>query len=151
MTSKAAVDDLGTILRCIKAVAFKQSDEAWASLDLTMAQLKAFMLIVHSGGITSSALADKMRVSPSAVTPVVDKLVAHELARREDDPGDRRVHWVRPTPAALAQHERLLASGRALHARILGAVPADKAAAVQEALAVLVDAARAVKEQETAS
>ena len=63
-----------------------------------MAQLKAMMLIVQTGGVRSRELADGLGIAPSAATPLVDRLVEQKLARRDDDTADRRIIWIRPTP-----------------------------------------------------
>jgi DNA-binding MarR family transcriptional regulator len=58
-------------------------------------------------GVPVSELADKMRVTPGAVTQFVDALVAKDLISRESDPDDRRIVRLRLTGTAIAQYERL--------------------------------------------
>jgi len=70
---------------------------AWSDLDLTMAQLKALIAITGTGGLTGRDLAERLGIGPSAVTPLVDRLVAHGYVRREEDATDRRITWARPT------------------------------------------------------
>src|SRR5437763_15013654 len=100
---KDAKDAAATLLAlagCIKGIATKHAVEVWISLDLSMAQLKAFMIVVHTGGLPTRSLAQRMKVTASATTPVVDGLAAKNLVRREDDADDRRVIWVMPTSKA---------------------------------------------------
>ena len=72
---------------------------SWFDLDLSMAQFKTLMLIGSSGGLTGRDLARRLDVGPSAVTPLVDRLVQYGYVQREEDPTDRRVTWTRLLPA----------------------------------------------------
>ena len=114
-------------------------------MNLTMAQLKVAILLVQSGGLPSRVIAERLAIGPSAVTPLVDRLVALKLARREADPTDRRVVCVRPTPKALALHETLLQTGRTILADVLTEVPELERAGVARALTVLRDSAARVR------
>ena len=75
----------------LREIQFCRGERPWLLLDLTMAQLKAMMLIVQTGGVRSRELADGLGIAPSAATPLVDRLVDQKLARRDDDPVDRRL------------------------------------------------------------
>ena len=129
-------------MRAIQAAA---GDGRWLAVNLTMAQLKVAFLLVQSGGLPSRAIAERLAIGPSAVTPLVDRLVALKLARREADPGDRRVVCVRPTPKAQALHEALLQTGREVLADVLKDVPESEREGVGRALAVLRDSAARVR------
>jgi DNA-binding MarR family transcriptional regulator len=139
---RAAVDALMSFAGSLKGISSKGTDDVWASLDLSMAQLKAFMIVVHTGGLPTRALAEKMKVGPSAVTPVVDRLAAQKLVKREDDAKDRRVIWVRPTTKATQLHEKLLEASRRNLERVVDTLPANKIDLVTEALELLSTAAK---------
>jgi DNA-binding MarR family transcriptional regulator len=75
---------------------------------LSPPQVRILHLIAgREEGVPVSELADKMRVTPGAVTQFVDALVAKDLISRESDPDDRRVVRLRLTGTAIAQYERL--------------------------------------------
>lgn len=57
---------------------------------LTGPQASAMAAIVHSGGISPSALADLEKVRRPSITRVVDELVNQGLVRRETHPTDKR-------------------------------------------------------------
>jgi DNA-binding MarR family transcriptional regulator len=139
---KAAVDALLSFAGSLKGVSQRGTDDVWTSLDLSMAQLKAFMIVVHTGGLPTRALAEKMKVGASAVTPVVDRLVAQKLVKREDDANDRRVIWLRPTAKAKELHEKLLEASRRNLERVVETLPANKIDIVTEALELLSAAAK---------
>ncbi|HVA89625.1 MAG TPA: MarR family transcriptional regulator [Chloroflexota bacterium] len=62
----------------------------WTSLDLTMTQFKLLLAIASGDSPRVSDLAQRLGVTPPTVTTVLDRLVDHNLVRREDDPRDRR-------------------------------------------------------------
>jgi DNA-binding MarR family transcriptional regulator len=142
--NKDAVATLVAFENIVRALQGASVDASWMGLALTMAQLKAVLLLARTGGMTSRAVGERLHIRPSAVTPLVDRLIAHKLARREPDPRDRRVVHVRPTARAIALQESLMRTSRAVLGRVLDAVPAGERAAVAHALTVLHDSAARV-------
>src|SRR6266540_797778 len=110
----------------------------WSDLPLTLPQLKALGVIAASGanGRSGRSLAEVLGVGPSAVTPLVDKLVDHGYVTRHEDPLDRRILRVRPTPSGLALLERLNTGQREELAQIV--------ARIERALVILTEAAQQV-------
>lgn len=113
-TIDALITDVATVVQRMRGEGSNQS--AWLALDLTMAQMKALMIVMSERGATrptARSIAAQLHVGPSAVTPLVDKLVAAKFVKREPDPNDRRVTFLVPTAKALALHDKLHAAGRA--------------------------------------
>ncbi len=75
--------------------------EAWVELGLTMTQLRVLFVLRAEEGASAGVLAEHLRVTPSTLTRIVDKLVRHKLVRRETDHGDRRLvrHYLSATGA----------------------------------------------------
>jgi DNA-binding MarR family transcriptional regulator len=119
-------------------------DRTWCALEVTAAQLKTIVLLVHTEGLTSRQIAEQLGVGPSAVTSLVDRLVDQKFVRRERDPADRRRVWVRPLPKARALHDSLNRTSRSALGRVLLALPARRRAATRETLEELLTAARQV-------
>lgn len=136
--------DLVRLLQILRAIHVSRGERPWLLLDLTMAQLKAVMLLVRTGGVRSRELADGLGIQPSATTPLVDRLVAAKLARREADPTDRRVIWIRPAPKAQTVHDQFLDANEQLLAEVLRELPASARAAVEDSVRLLADAAARV-------
>jgi DNA-binding MarR family transcriptional regulator len=113
----------------------------WAELELTMAQLKALFAITATGGLTGRDLAERLGIGPSAVTPLVDRLVAHGYVRREEDAADRRITWARPTAPARALFDRLSAANREHFEQVLTGLEPAELATVRAALELLARAA----------
>ena len=143
--NQSIIDSWLALQLTVRAIQTAGGDGRWLAVNLTMAQLKVAILLVQSGGLPSRVIAERLAIGPSAVTPLVDRLVALKLARREADPTDRRVVCVRPTPKALALHETLLQTGRTILADVLTEVPELERAGVARALKVLRDSAARVR------
>jgi DNA-binding MarR family transcriptional regulator len=143
-TTRTCTEQLTRLVATLREIQFCRGERPWLLLDLTMAQLKAMMLIVQSGGVRSRELADGLGIAPSAATPLVDRLVEQKLARREDDPGDRRIIWIRPTAKAQALHEQLLQTNEDVLADVINAVPDDARPKVQESVRLLLESAERV-------
>jgi DNA-binding MarR family transcriptional regulator len=79
----------------------------WMDLDLTMPQFKLLVLIASCKGLRVGDLARRLGVTPPTVTTILDRLVEHELVRREDDPVDRRLVIARLTAKGLTLLQRL--------------------------------------------
>jgi DNA-binding MarR family transcriptional regulator len=75
--------------------------EAWVELGLTITQLRVLFVLRAEDGASAGVLAERLRVTPSTLTRIVDRLVRHKLVRRETDHGDRRLvrHYLSATGA----------------------------------------------------
>ena len=93
--------------------------EAFAHLGLTMTQLRLLFLLRPADGLSAGALADQLGVTPSTLTRIMDRLVHHDLVRRENDCNDRRLvrhHLTAEARRMIGEMERF---GRARMDRIL--------------------------------
>jgi DNA-binding MarR family transcriptional regulator len=82
--------------------------DAWMELSLTIAQLKSLFFISNEGGTNFTKLAQALRVTPSNVTGIVDRLVGQGLVSRRENPENRRMLVLQSTERG----EALLASLR---------------------------------------
>lgn len=69
-------------------------------LDTSETDLQAMQLLMNSGELTPTQLAERLHLSAAAVTTVIDRLVHRGHAERVPHPGDRRRTLIRPLPAA---------------------------------------------------
>lgn len=136
--------DLVRLVQALRGIQVCRGQLPWRYLDLTMAQLKAVMLLCRSGRARSKELADGLGIAPSAATPLVDRLVEQKLARRVDDPDDRRIVWIHPTKKAQAIYDDLLHTSDDVLNDIITEVPARDRKAVKESVQLLADAAARV-------
>ena len=140
----ACTDALSALVQALRTIQVSQGDRPWLVLDLTMAQLKALILLVQSGGLRSRDLADGLGIAPSAATPLVDRLVDQKLARRESDAADRRIIWIRPTAKAVAQHDKLMETNRSVLQEVLEELPSGERQKVYESMQLLLKSAQRV-------
>src|SRR3989337_3333167 len=65
--------------------------EAWVELGLTLTQLRVLFVLRAEDGASASVLAERLNVTPSTLTRIVDRLVGQGLVRRETDDNDPRL------------------------------------------------------------
>jgi DNA-binding MarR family transcriptional regulator len=70
--------------------------------NLTMPQVVSLHVLRHLGPLGISELAGHLRLSTSAASSLVDRLVERELVHRAEDPEDRRQKRVALAPAGVA-------------------------------------------------
>lgn len=140
--------DLHRLVQALRSIQMTRGKLPWRYLDLSMAQLKAVMLLGRTGRARSRELADGLGIAPSAATPLVDRLVEMKLARREDDPADRRIVWILPTTRALAVYDELLHMSQDVLEDVISEVPVKDRKAVRESVQLLADAANRVLEKD---
>ena len=148
--ARSCADALNDLVQAMRTIQVSRGHRPWLVLDLTMAQLKALILLVQSRGLRSRDLADELGIAPSATTPLVDRLVDQKLARREHDPSDRRIIWIRPTAKAISQHDKLMQTNRSVLQAVLDELPSGERQKVYESMRVLLDSAQRVLERKTA-
>lgn len=108
-----------------------------AATVLTGPHTSAMAVIVHSGGIAPSALAELEQVRRPTITRVVNELVARGLVRREPHPTDKRGAVLVATSEGLARwHAGQLRATAPLAARI-EALGGDERRQLEEILPLL--------------
>ena len=80
---------------------------ASGGLGISVAQLFALRVVGGHSGISMGELAERTLTSPSAVSEVVSRLVAHGFVEREHDSTDHRRVLLHLTPEARALYKRL--------------------------------------------
>ena len=136
--------DLVRLVQALKAIQTCRRPLPWRYLDMTMAQLKAVMLLCRDGRVRNRELADGLGIAPSAATPLVDRLVEQKLVRREDDPADRRIVWILPTKKAQAIYDELMHTSSDVLKDVISEIPVKDRKAVRESVQLLADAANRV-------
>jgi DNA-binding MarR family transcriptional regulator len=135
------------ILSCSEALVHgfnPQREGAWLSVDLTMPQLKALILVTKHEPATSSQIASSLGVGLSTITGIVDRLAEQELVTRREDPRDRRITRVLPTPRGRALVDELLQYRNEVITAILSRLEPNQLETVETAFQYLVDAAAAL-------
>lgn len=89
------------------------------------AQIQLSIELSERGPGTISELASRLRVSASAISLLVDRMVAHGMVERVRSTDDRRVVQVRLSPAAAEMASAMLRVQRTLVERFLEATPPE--------------------------
>src|SRR3954453_17950755 len=110
-------------------------------IDITMPQAKMLYLLGAAGELHMSTLVQRLGVSLSTVSGLVDRVVDHGLAARREDPADRRQVLVGLTPQGAAFIDRFRGPNARHMRELLGALDDADLETVRVALAALSRAA----------
>jgi DNA-binding MarR family transcriptional regulator len=118
----------------------------WDSRGLTMTQLRLMFALFQQDGIAVSTLAQRMDISPSAMTGIIDRLRKSKVIRRRADPRDRRVTRIYLTEEGRALWGAVDAAGRAYVSATVRRLGRDRVEAFIEAVSEFLEAAKEVQE-----
>jgi MarR family transcriptional regulator, organic hydroperoxide resistance regulator len=83
--------------RVINRVWRQYDPEVWMGLSLTIAQVKSLFFISNAVEVNFRKLAAALKVTPSNVTGIIDRLVEQDLVSRTENPADRRMLMLKLT------------------------------------------------------
>lgn len=114
-------------LREIAALSQRVQHGLARELDVNGTALDAMEILSREGPLTHGALADRLRLTPGAITGVINRLEATGHAHRENRT-DRRSLWVVPSPDSLDRARDLMTPlGEELRRRTDAYTPAELA------------------------
>jgi DNA-binding MarR family transcriptional regulator len=127
-------DIMGAQERLQHLFAYDRSDPLFSS-HLTLSQLRILMLLHRSDGMSGRELSERIGVGLAALSGMIDRLVAHDLVIRQEDPHDRRVRRISLSTVGAEIIDSIITAGaekqRRLLSRLSDAELAQVAAAVQ--------------------
>lgn len=94
----------------------RRLDKALAPLGLRAKEMYLLAMAGY-GNFSQHAMADMCGLDPSTLVPMLDSLEQRGLLRRERNPEDRRVQWVRRTEAGDEAFHRALPRARRAEAQ----------------------------------
>jgi MarR family transcriptional regulator, organic hydroperoxide resistance regulator len=121
----------------------KQSKRMAAQLGLTGPQRLVLRIVTRFPGLSAGELARIVRLHPSTITGIIQRLVSRRLLRRERDPGDSRRTRLWPTAGARRYTARTAGTVEETVGRAIAAAGAGN---VRGARFVLGEIARALNE-----
>lgn len=135
----ALVQQLGTLIVRWQEATQRYDEEVGAIFQLGPAE-RLCLSFLTSGPHTASAIARATRLTPAAVTSLIDRLEARNFVRRQPDPLDRRKVLVEAAEATFALIEKAYAPLATAGAEALGKRSIEElhllAAAIEEVLAI---------------
>jgi DNA-binding MarR family transcriptional regulator len=146
-------DIMGAQERLQHLFAYDRSDPLFSS-QLTMPQLKILLLLYRMGDTSGRELAGLLGVSLATLSGMVDRLVAHDLVTRAEDPHDRRVRRISLSDNGAATIGKIITAGAAKQGRLLRRLSPAELRTVHDGLQAMVrvaaeDAEEAAREPAT--
>jgi DNA-binding MarR family transcriptional regulator len=135
-------DIMGAQQRLQHLFAYDRSDPLFSS-QLTIPQLKILMVLSRLGTTSGRELAGLMGVSLATLSGMVDRLVAHGLVARHEDPRDRRVRRLTLTTEGEDMITGIITAGHEKQRRLLDRLDVADLETVAKAMTLLADAATA--------
>lgn len=120
----------------------RDSIDFWMNISLTVPQLKSLFFIVNKGSTSPRRLAAALKVTPSNVTGIIDRLVEQGLVSRRESPEDRRVLLLQATQKGEGIIGSLRERRTSYLSRTLTLLTARELASLSRGLSALVRAAR---------
>jgi len=112
--------------------------QAIEALELTQSRTHLLWELGRRGPVTQRVLADALKVTPRAVTGLVDALAVDGLVTREPHPSDRRATLVTLTRRGKALVTQLQRDHRALARALFAGMPRREFAAFARGLAEVI-------------
>jgi len=140
MVKKETVEQLVELQRRIDRDRRQYELDAWMRLHLGIGQLKTLFFISNRGATTTGKLATALKVTPTNVTGIIDRLLEKNLITRTGDPDDRRVLLLRTTPQGDELVAELRQKRRERMSELFSRLSEEEAAVVAQGLKIMVKA-----------
>ncbi len=123
---KAALDRIVETAIYLQSESRRLAKEQCAKHGITATQLNALKLLQSVGDLSLSELSAKMSATNSAITGLVDRMVAAKLVAREQSTEDRRIWKIRLTPEGRALARKVdVAPWEILQRAVMALPPAE--------------------------
>lgn len=120
-----------------------------ASLGLTITQLRVLFLLRAEPGLPAGTLAERLDVTPSTLTRIMDRLVRNDLIERATAKEDRRLVLHSLTSEGSRLVEQTERSYHAKMDRVLAHLDDEQVGRIVEALRDLAEATEAAEAEES--
>ena len=147
MEKEKQIAEIIRLYRQVNRYMRRDSLDVWMDLALTVPQLKSLFFIANEGTTNLRKLATALKVTPSNVTGIVDRLVQQGLVSRRENPEDRRVSLLRPTEHGQAVVDNLRERKTSYLSRVLGQLPSNELSLLGRGLAAMVRVSREEEER----
>ncbi|MEM7810892.1 MAG: MarR family transcriptional regulator [Planctomycetota bacterium] len=114
-------------------------NESLAEVGITFRQCQVLGCLALRGEVPQTELAEMLRVEPSAVVRIVDRMERDGWIERVPDPTDRRKKQIRPTSRAEPVWKTIRALGMENRSRALAGMTEDEVADLRRLLRKMVE------------
>jgi DNA-binding MarR family transcriptional regulator len=92
--SPIAYQELGRLLVSVCRLHHTRADQSMDKIGLYRGQARLLMTLSEQDGLSHSEIAERLEISASAVTKVIQRMEEAHYVQRRDDPADERVSRV---------------------------------------------------------
>ncbi len=125
------------LILAVKRKCQANEEQIREELRLSPAQFNGLMVLENGQEITGCEFAERMALSPSRGSRVLNSLVDDGYAKTQSDPGDRRAVLISLTPKGRRTRQRIVSRMEACEKRICGRLDDRRVAQVKDALELL--------------
>jgi DNA-binding MarR family transcriptional regulator len=133
--------EISELFRRVNRELRKQEPDAWMQLNLPTLQVKSMFFITNHGSTNFKNLAATLKVTPSNLTGVIDRLVEQGLVSRTENPEDRRMMVLKATDKGESLVSELRERRLSYLAKALNDLTPEEHAAIKRGLTLLAKAA----------
>jgi MarR family transcriptional regulator, organic hydroperoxide resistance regulator len=133
--------------RLINRFMRQEDPDVWMELNLTVAQVKCLFFIANHNDVNFRILAKALKVTPSNVTGIIDRLSEQDLVVRVANPQDRRMQMLKLTAKGTKLISNFRGSRVSLMNAVLNQLNDDQLAEIERGLAILSDRVRQIIEK----
>jgi DNA-binding MarR family transcriptional regulator len=135
------VQEVVELQRQIGRILGQRAPSVWIDSGLTLTQLRSLFLIANKGSTNFRRLAETLRVTPSNVTGIVDRLVEQGLVNRTQNPEDRREMTLQTTDEGRALVSNLRDAEIEQMSQILSLLSLEELSSLARGLSAFIGAA----------
>jgi MarR family transcriptional regulator, organic hydroperoxide resistance regulator len=143
MVDKERVEQMIELQRRVDHDRRQYELDSWMRLHLGIGQLKALFFVSNHGTTTTGKLAVVLKVTPTNMTGVIDRLLEKNLITRTTNPDDRRELILRMTPSGEELVTELRQKRKERMAELFNRLSDEEATVVEQALKFMVKAIEA--------
>jgi DNA-binding MarR family transcriptional regulator len=147
MRLPAQARELSRLTRELARCCQGKDEQIFGQFHLSTAEGRVLLCIADCTTTTPSAMADKLRLGRSRLTPLVESLVNKGLISRVESEQDRRVRTLKLTAAGTKCAQEATAFLNAFHEELLRCFNSNERHALLESLTQLQDAIEVTREK----
>jgi DNA-binding MarR family transcriptional regulator len=145
MDKSQLVQEVVELERQVGRIIGQHAPSVWIDSGLTVTQLRSLFLIANKGSTNFRKLAEALKVTPSNVTGIIDRLEDQGLVSRTQNPEDRREMTLQATDKGKALVFNLKEAGMKEMTQILSLLSLGELSALAQGLSAFMKAADSYK------
>jgi DNA-binding MarR family transcriptional regulator len=145
MDKSQLVQEVVELERQVGRIVGQHAPSVWIDSGLTVTQLRSLFLIANKGSTNFRKLAEALKVTPSNVTGIIDRLEDQGLVSRTQNPEDRREMTLQATDKGKALVFNLKEAGMKEMTQILSLLSLGELSALAQGLSAFMKAADSYK------